>query len=167
MQEYVRLARDHMTFLIRALDGDPTGIQGPALTPLNSTPNPTLVREAISFLRRTSLPIEPRKIWPVGGMPRYSLKGKIPESCQAQPGKVLCVWGDAGWGGLVCQGKYRDSTFAAELVDACVTLIREWSPRPFPTWVTAVPSLRHPTLVPDFARLIGRCTRSAFCDGAG
>ena len=152
MQEYVQLAGDHMAFLISALDGDPTGVQVPALAPLSSTPNPTLVRDAIRFLRRTSLPIEPRKMWPVGGMPRYGVSGKIPGSCHAQPGKALCVWGDAGWGGLVRQGKYRDSTFAAELVDACVTLIREWSPHPFPAWVTAVPSLRHPTLVPDFAR---------------
>ncbi|MBL8391994.1 MAG: RecQ family ATP-dependent DNA helicase [Candidatus Accumulibacter sp.] len=151
MQEYVHLTRDHMAFLIRALDGDPTGIQGPVLAPLSSTPNPALVREAIRFLRRTSLPIEPRKMWPSGGMPRYNVRGKIPESCQAQPGRALCVWGDAGWGGLVRKGKYHDGAFASELLDACVTLIREWNPRPFPTWVTALPSLRHPTLVPDFA----------------
>jgi len=151
MEEYVRLARDHMAFLIRALDGDPTGIQGPALAPLNSKPDPALVREAIKFLRRTSLPIEPRKKWPAGGMPNYGVKGDIPERCRAQPGKALCVWGDAGWGGLVRKGKYNDGAFAQELVDACVGLIRGWNPRPYPKWVTAVPSLRHPTLVPDFA----------------
>jgi hypothetical protein len=35
----------------------------------------------------------------------------------------------------------------------------QWQPAPdpFPTWVTAVPSLRHPTLVPDFARKVGKC----------
>jgi len=151
MQEYVQLDRDHMEFLIRALDGDPAGIQKPVLAPLNGTPNSSLVREAIRFLQRTSLPIEPRKMWPSGGMPQYNIKGKITESCQARPGKVLCVWGDAGWGSLVRKGKYHDGVFAADLVDACVSLIREWNPCPFPTWVTAVPSLRHPTLVPDFA----------------
>jgi hypothetical protein len=36
-----------------------------------------LVREAIEFLRRTSLPIEPRKKWPDGGMPQYGIKGFI------------------------------------------------------------------------------------------
>ena len=30
-------------------------------------------------------------------------------------------------------------------------MIREWDPQPRPTWVTCVPSLRHPTLVPNFA----------------
>ena len=32
------------------------------------------------------------------------------------------------------------------------TMIREWDPQPAPRWVTCVPSLRHPDLVPDFAR---------------
>ena len=32
-------------------------------------------------------------------------------------------------------------------------MIRErWQPNPLPTWLTCVPSLNHPELVPDFAR---------------
>lgn len=31
-------------------------------------------------------------------------------------------------------------------------MIREWGPKPEPTWVTCIPSLRHPELVPDFAK---------------
>jgi ATP-dependent DNA helicase RecQ len=30
--------------------------------------------------------------------------------------------------------------------------MEQWSPRPSPTWVTCVPSRRHPDLVPDFTR---------------
>ena len=105
----------------------------------------------MKFLRRTSLPIEPRKQWPSGGMPQYRVSGRIGTDFQAQPGKALCVWGDAGWGGLVRQGKYRDGRFSDELVGACVRLIREWSPQPAPVWVTSVPSLRHQDLVPNFA----------------
>ena len=30
--------------------------------------------------------------------------------------------------------------------------MREWNPHPAPTWVTCIPSRRHPDLVPDFAR---------------
>ena len=78
--------------------------------------------------------------------------GLIPAGMQAQPGKVLCVWGDTGWGGLVRQGKYHDGKFADDLVGACVKMVREWSPLPKPTWVTCVPSLRHPDLVPNFAK---------------
>lgn len=31
-------------------------------------------------------------------------------------------------------------------------MIRRWRPAPQPTWITCVPSLNHPHLVPDFAR---------------
>lgn len=152
MREYVELPfGEHMGFLIRALDGDDTSVSPPALPPLPTTVNDELVRQAVEFLRRTNLPIEPRKMWPTGGMPHYGVKGNIAASAQAQPGRALCIWGDAGWGNLVRKGKYRDSRFADDLVGACVRMISEWLPNTAPTWVTCVPSLRHPDLVPDFA----------------
>lgn len=154
MQEYVDLRNGHMEFLISALDGDPGNVEPLNLPLLTTEPDQGLVREAITFLRRTSLPIEPRKQWPAGGMPRYRLTGRIPPELQFQPGKTLCVWGDAGWGHLVRQGKYHDRHFSDELVGAVVTLVRRWNPQPAPTWVTCVPSLRHPELVPDFARRV-------------
>jgi ATP-dependent DNA helicase RecQ len=62
------------------------------------------------------------------------------------------MWGDAGWGARVAEGKYQHGRFDDELVDACVAMIRDdWRPEPAPSWVTTVPSLRRPTLVPDFA----------------
>lgn len=153
MQEYVDLPfGEHMAFLIEALDGDASGVSPPALPQLSAEVDPTLVREAVAFLRRTSLPFEPRKKWPDGGMPNYGVKGLIAAGHQAQPGKALCVWGDAGWGGLVRQGKYHDGKFADDLVGACAKMVREWNPQPKPTWVTCVPSLRHPDLVPNFAK---------------
>ncbi len=152
MQEYVSLPSGHMEFLIRALDGDPGTIGLPVLPPLPMTAEPALVREAVAFLRRTHLPIEPRKQWPDGGMPQYKVKRNIPVELQAQPGKALSIWGDAGWGGLVREGKYRNRRFSEDLVKACATLVREWNPQPAPTWLTCIPSLRHPHLVPDFAR---------------
>ena len=154
MQRYVQLADGHMAYLIEALDGDASAVQKPTLPALSAEIDPALARDAVAFLRRTSLPIEPRKKWPTGGMAQFGVtnSSNIPPELQAQPGKVLCVWGDAGWGKLVSAGKYRDSNFSDELVQACVKLVREWGPKPPPTWVTAVPSLRHPRLVPDFAR---------------
>jgi ATP-dependent DNA helicase RecQ len=152
MQEYVSLTSGHMQFLIRALDGDPATVGPPTLPPLTPAPSGDLVQAAIAFLRRTSLPIEPRRQWPAGGLARYDVAGRIPGTLQAQPGRALSVWGDAGWGSLVRQGKYRDGHFHADLVAACAGLLREWNPQPFPRWVTCVPSLRHPELVPDFAR---------------
>jgi ATP-dependent DNA helicase RecQ len=153
MQRYVNLPfGEHMGFLIRALDGDPSVVTPPALPPLPTDVDEALVRDAIAFLRRTSLPIEPRKKWPDGGMPQYGVKGFIAPGHQAQPGKALCVWGDAGWGGPVRRGKYEDSRFDDDLVGACVKMVRAWKPEPKPTWVTCVPSLRHTDLVPDFAK---------------
>nr|WP_202119529.1 RecQ family ATP-dependent DNA helicase [Pseudomonas otitidis] len=153
MQNYVRLPfGDHMGFLIGALDGDPSVVTEPALPPLPTTVDAELVKAAVEFLRRTSLPIEPRKKWPDGGMPHYGVKGFIAPIHQAESGRALCIWGDAGWGGLVRQGKYHDGHFSDDLIAACVKMIQEWSPQPGPAWVTCVPSLRHPDLVPDFAQ---------------
>lgn len=153
MQDYIgRPFGQHMAFLISALDGDPSLVSKPALPPLATGVKPDLVKQAVAFLRRTSLPIEPRKKWPTGGMQQYKLNGQIAPAHQAQPGKALCIWGDAGWGGEVRHGKYRDGHFSDALVTACAQMIREWNPQPGPTWVTSVPSLRHPTLVPDFAQ---------------
>lgn len=153
MQEYVsRPFGQHMGFLIDALDGDASTVSPPSLPPLSEDVDQLLVREAEEFLCRTSLPIEPRKKWPVGGMPQYGIHTASTIPYQAQPGKALCVWGDAGWGGLVRQGKYHDGHFSDDLVAACVKMIQEWNPQPSPTWVTCVPSLRHPELVPNFAQ---------------
>ena len=153
MQEYVRLPFGaHMGFLIGALDGDPSVVLPPGLPPLPVGVDKELAKAAIAFLRRTSLPIVPRLQWPAGGMPHFSVNGRIAANLLAAPGKALCVWGDAGWGGLVRQGKYTDGEFAEELVTACVKMLNEWDPKPPPAWVTCVPSLRHPHLVPSFAR---------------
>jgi ATP-dependent DNA helicase RecQ len=152
MHEYVNLESGHMDFLIRALDGNPSDTHMGELPLLPTVTDASLVREAIDFLRRTSLPIEPRKQWPTGGMPLYGLGGRIPLELQAQAGRVLCVWGDAGWGRAVREGKYRDFRFSDDLVRACKSLVREWNPQPTLTWITCVPSLRHPDLVPDLAK---------------
>ncbi len=152
MQEYVRLTSGHMGFLIQALDGEPENISPTGLLPLPTEPDPVLVQETVAFLRRTSLPIEPRKQWPSGGLPHYNLSGRIDPNLQAQPGKALCIWGDAGWGGSVRQGKYHDGRFSDDLLVACKKLVEEWNPQPAPEWVTCAPSPRHPDLVPDFAR---------------
>ena len=152
MQEYVSLKSDHMNFLIRALDGQPVNVKDPESPLLSTNVDSILTNEAIAFLRRTSLPIEPRRKWPNGGMPKYGLSGLIAAEHQAAEGRALCVWGDAGWGQSVRDGKYRDGYFADDLVTACESIIREWNPQPSPVWVACIPSLRHPQLVPNFAQ---------------
>ncbi|HEX5583018.1 helicase-related protein, partial [Gaiella sp.] len=102
---------------------------------------PAMVRDAIEFLRRSHRPIEPRK------------QG-VPAGARSEEGRALSIWGDAGWGDLVRRGKYEDDRFHDDLVVAVTDLIRSWRPRPSPAWVAAVPSLRHPDLVPDLAQRV-------------
>ena len=151
MQEYVALESGHMECLVQALDGEPEPHEPPDLRPLPATVSLALVQEAIAFLRGRDLAIEPRKTWPPGGLPRYEVKGNIPEVHRANEGRALCVWRDAGWGRMVREGKHREQ-FDDQLVDACVQLVERWDPQPAPAWVTCVPSRRHPRLVPDFVR---------------
>jgi ATP-dependent DNA helicase RecQ len=162
MQEYVDLPAGHMAFLIRALDGEPGDCPVPGLPDLPATVDQILVREAVAFLRRISLPIEPRRQWPLDSMPVYGLKGLIPRGLQAEPGRALCTLGDAGWGELVRQGKDQDHHLAEELVEACAVMIREWNPQPAPNWVTCIPSLRDPILVQDFAERLAERLRLPF-----
>lgn len=163
MQEYVGLPfGDHMGFLIDALDGDRSAVTKPLLPPLPTGVSDGLVRDAVAFLKRTSLPIEPRKKWPDGGMPQYDVMGPIAPGRRAQPGKALCVWGDAGWGGLVRRGKYHDGQFSDDLIAACVKMFREWSPQPAPAWVTCIASLRHPDLMPNFAQRLAAALNLPF-----
>jgi ATP-dependent DNA helicase RecQ len=63
---------------------------------------------------------------------------------------------------LIRQGKYQDGRFSDALVDACVRLVREWNPQPAPAWITCIPSLRHPNLVPDFARRLAAALNLPF-----
>ena len=106
----------------------------------------------MEFLDRLENPIQPRKMWPAG-LADPEMKGKIAPECRAFEGRALCRWGDAGFGALVRRGKQRDHRFDDQLVDAVARLVRNrWRPDPTPGWLTCVPSRRHQTLVPDFAR---------------
>lgn len=65
-------------------------------------------------------------------------------------------WGDAGWGRLVADDKHA-GRFRDELVGAAAEMIlKRWRPEPTPEWVACVPSLRHPTLVTDFAKRLAQ-----------
>ncbi|MGI8484295.1 MAG: RecQ family ATP-dependent DNA helicase [Thermomicrobiales bacterium] len=113
--------------------------------------------EAERFLRRPDpVPIFPRIRIPSGGLPMYGLAGTIPTAMLAQEGRALTRWGHLGLGPLVGSGKHS-GWFDDELVEAAVVFLNDtWHPDPAPRWVTCVPSLRHPDLVPDLARRIAK-----------
>jgi ATP-dependent DNA helicase RecQ len=154
MQTFLQLPYgSHMPFVVRALDGDPSTVTAPTLAPLSEAVDQALAIQAAEYLKRLDIPIGPRKEWPLWGIPSFAPNRNkyIGTKRQAQWGRALCYWSDAGWGDLVEQGKYRDGVFDQSLVDACVALIGRWNPSPTPEWVCCIPSSRHPELVPDFA----------------
>lgn len=116
-------------------------------------PTGALLREAQRFLKRLELTIEPRKRWTADSLPFYGFRGNI--KTKNEEGRTLARWGDPGWGQLVRAGKDRGE-FEYELVSGAVELIKDWSPEPPPSWVTCVPSLANPTLVPIFAQAVAK-----------
>ena len=167
MWEYMQNRECLMLFLARELDDDhpiPCGrcavcavCAGRPLLP--ETASPDLMREAIRFLRRSDLPIEPRRVWPPDALSAHGWTGgTIAAGLRFEEGRALCAWGDDGWGDEVRRGKQSDGRFSDDLVEGVIEMIlQRWRPDPFPTWVTCVPSLTHPHLVPDFAaRLAAR-----------
>lgn len=163
MRDYMEHSDCLMAFLQAALDDPSPAACGqcrncnPGLL-LDETYNDDLANRAGLFLRRSYQPLPPRKQWPASNMFTQSpLSGyRIPQEQQAQEGRALSLWRDAGWGQLVAHGKYQTNRFSDELVTACVEMLQAWSPNPVPKWVTCIPSLNHPELVPDFAaRLAG------------
>ncbi|MDD3364732.1 MAG: RecQ family ATP-dependent DNA helicase [Syntrophomonas sp.] len=157
MQEFVETEQCYMEMVTNQLD-DPNASKcnrcaNCAGSFFPSTVNDQLLKQATHYLKRDILVIEPRKQWPPNGI--GSFRGRIEESMQNQPGRALCMYGDAGWGQLVRRGKYQDVRFSDELVDAVVNMINDvWNPEPRPTWVTAIPSNRRPELVADLAERI-------------
>jgi ATP-dependent DNA helicase RecQ len=117
-------------------------------------PSVELTAAAEQFLRTRPIELAPRKMYldaDTGG------RKKIPVEEQIEDGCTLSMWGDAGWGQLVREGKTVDGRFDDRLVEALAELVEEWAPDPAPEWITSVPSLRHPDLVSNFAdRLAAR-----------
>ncbi|MFN8556647.1 MAG: RecQ family ATP-dependent DNA helicase [Dehalococcoidia bacterium] len=159
MQAFVQSTGCLMQAIARGLDDPfaaPCGHCAVCAGPiLDVALDPRLVGQAIAFLRGAMVDITPRLQWvpdPATGMTRPISAGE-----QNLTGKALCMYRDGGWGALVAENKYRDGHFSDALVDAAAALIRDrWRPSPAPTWVTAVPSLRRPDLVPDLARRLAR-----------
>jgi ATP-dependent DNA helicase RecQ len=147
-----------MEFLARALD-DPSAAPCGRCAFCKGQPEALrrvpedVIREAVAFLRRSDLPIEPRAQWPGDALPIYGWRGRIAADRRAEPGRALCILNDSGWGSLVRRGQ-EERCFAEELVEALAGLIRGRHPNPPPTWVTCVPSLKQPDLVADLARQV-------------
>ena len=155
MLEYIRTDGCRMQILSSYLDdlASPCGIcDNCAGQSLAIRFDPEVLQQAVEYLRKVELFIEPRKQLPD--------RKRIPTDRQLERGRSLVRWGDSGWGTLVVAGKQDQQRFDDRLVNAAADLIRRrWAPEPTPTWVSSVPSLRNPGLVRDFATRLAASLR--------
>lgn len=118
-------------------------------------PNSHAVLRAQRFLREGKpLTLEPRKRWP-GGMPHVS---KTTDICVNQTGLALCMIYDNAYGEQVRLTRTGNGLYNDDLVDACVAALRTYLPNvsQHPDIIVPVPSLRRPTLVPDFTQRLAK-----------
>jgi ATP-dependent DNA helicase RecQ len=159
MIDYMKTKDCLMVYLGRALDDKSTRECGKCANCLRrdlipTTVNPDLANRAAIFLKRSYQPIEPRKKWPAKDMfEHYPFKGStIAADLMAQEGRALSLWGDAGWGHMVREDKYKTGKFRDDLVEGCLQMLDTWRPEPAPAWVACIPSMTHPDLMSDFAQ---------------
>ena len=181
IKRYVEHEGCLMEFLARALDDPAAAACGKCMNCAGrkerKQPQTELVQAAAEFLRGDTVTLEPRTRWPqpvlediwkalpeaVERFENGRLKTVIPEALRAEEGRVLCLYGDAGWGQEVARGRYGAGSFNDDLVRAAAELIREkWKPDPRPAWVTAIPSRRHRELVQGFAERLATALNLPF-----
>ncbi len=118
---------------------------------------PTTLIAARRFVRHSEMPLQLKKQWDITALGKYARHFgwaglNIPHHLRGQDGRVLSRWGEPVWGALVADGKSL-GRFDDKLVGAAVELVTQrWPDAAKARWVTCIPSLRHPELVPDFAR---------------
>lgn len=160
VQEYIDHEGCLMAFLGNSLDDDddhPCGKCSNCL-PENKLPetfSETFGIQAVQFLKHSEMPLKPRIQIPKDAFPEYGFTGYLNRhGLEAETGRILSRWGDAGWGRIVMDSKHTNH-FDDKLVDAACEMLEErWKPDPLPLWVTCVPSHNHPDLVPDFAKRV-------------
>lgn len=162
MKAYARTTGCYMEYITQSLN-DPKAhacakcgnCQPESRFPTNVRPES--VQAAGLFLRSHHVVIEPRKQWGDGS--------RIPADMRLQPGYALSNYADAGWGKVVKADKYMRGSFSSELIGAAVEMLRDFCREREIDMVTAVPSLRHPHLVPDFAKAVAERLNLLYVDG--
>jgi len=158
MEDYLTGTEGLMRFLTNALDDKESAPCGKCSVcrggkVVTDKYKPETFKAAQIFMRQLEIPLLPRKRLTVSAAAAMGLeKTSMPNELRLSPGRVLCRWGDPSLGELIRVGKYTNGRFDDRLIAETVEMIRErWHPDPAPEWGCAVPSLRTPGLVPDFA----------------
>ncbi|MXZ82001.1 MAG: RecQ family ATP-dependent DNA helicase [Gammaproteobacteria bacterium] len=162
VQDYIDSEDCLMSFLRNSLDDPETENCGQCAVCLGEPVvgidvGRTLAIVATQYLKHANMPFKPKIQVASGAFPVYGFRGNLPARLRAEEGCILSRWGDAGWGQLVAEDKHIGH-FRDELVEAVAEMLEQrWQPNSRPQWITCVPSLKHPDLVPNFVqRLAGR-----------
>lgn len=154
MNEFTRTSDCYMEFIARVLDdpeaqkcGNCPNCIGHMLIPYEISKTTFLMAQ--QFIKEDFNIIKPRKKWPVGV--KIDSINKIAEEFLCEEGWVLSNYGDAGWGKVVADGKYKKKYFDEELVEASYELLKEFVQQNDINWVTNISSIRSPELVKGFA----------------
>ena len=164
--EWQQLQRYHsstaclMKFLANALDDDYADNCGKCA---NCLPDEKLdeavahekIVAASEFMKHRYVRIRPRKQFASSGalaasaFPIYKLPYRDAK-LGTEEGLALSRWRDGVWGDLVADGKQANA-FSDELIAPMIKMIKTIPFAQQPTWLTYVPSPRHPLLVKNFA----------------
>jgi len=169
VQDYINADTCLMAFLRAALDDPEAAACGQCAVCIGRPVLPAHINRELAvesgrFLRHAEMVIKPKKQPAKDAFAVYQFSGRLPRELQAEPGRVLARWGDAGYGQWVAEDK-RAGRFRGELARAAAEMIRDrWQPTPAPQWVACAPSLKRPALVADFARALAAQLGLPFID---
>ena len=124
-----------------------------------------LVLKANDYLRHRYIKIPPRATFASSGanarlaFTTYELPYSANKSnLNIESGMALSSWKDGGWGDIVADGK-KQGSFSHELIPPMVKMINSIPYEQRPTWLTYIPSPRHPSLVKNFAHALAKALR--------
>lgn len=130
MRDYVAGRRCLMRLLTESLD-DPQAAdcgrcsvcRGSLSEGLPDAVDPQIVRSVTSVLRRSSMVLEPRKMWPGG---EFGTRGRVPAGLAAEPGRVLAHADAPEWTEVLAAARNADERALGELGDAAVATLSAW-----------------------------------------
>ncbi|MFG2196915.1 RecQ family ATP-dependent DNA helicase [Streptomyces sp. NPDC048639] len=146
MRDYAAASACRMEFLRRQLDDEGASSCGRcdncAGTRFTTDLSTDTLEAARGELGRPGVEVEPRRMWPTGlaavGM---NLKGRIPASEQASPGRALGRLSDIGWGNRLrpmLSAQSEDGPVPRDAADAVVTVLADWAKGPG-GWASGAP----------------------------
>jgi ATP-dependent DNA helicase RecQ len=155
MRDYQSEGTCRMQFLRRCLDDPgaaPCGRCDVCAGPRHDARVDPASRDAArAALGRPGVEVEPRRMWPTGmAQAGIELKGRIPDTEQAGPGRALGRSSDIGWGNRlrpVLAAGAPDAPIQAPVFDAVVQVLAAWGWARRPVAVVTIASHTRATLI--------------------